>query len=219
MNGTIERYNTAIIEGVRALLHESKLPTNLWAEYVNTQTYLRNRFPHKALKGKAPLNVWSVKKFSKRHFKRIAYVFIQKRYRNKLEPNAQKGIMIGYALGYRIFFPQSRKVTDTKQIEFSSNETPIPKLSDKTECDGKRVCVTRQKGKTKGRIDVYYYPAANVRLRIGTQADDFSTHNEDISDREAHSVEIKIPNNFEESQNVLKRENWCSAMKEELEVF
>ncbi|GBM18143.1 Retrovirus-related Pol polyprotein from transposon TNT 1-94 [Araneus ventricosus] len=199
MNGVAEQYNKTIIEGVRGLLHESKLPKNLWAEFVNTQNYRRNRFPHKVLKGRAPLNIWSDKKFSERHFKRIgcvAYVFIPKHYRNKLEPNAQKG-MIGYALntlGYRILFPQNGKVADTKHVkfnesilavdsnvqmkdnkfrmidsfsdfEFSSNETPIPKLSDKNEHDWKRVCVTRKKGKTKGRIDVYYYPEAKVRLR------------------------------------------------------
>ncbi|GBN22002.1 Retrovirus-related Pol polyprotein from transposon TNT 1-94 [Araneus ventricosus] len=290
MNGVAERYNRTIIEGVRALLHESKLPKTLWAELVNTQNYLRNRFPHKSLKGKAPLNVWSDKKFSVRHFKRIgcvAYVFIPKRYRNKLEPNAQKGIMMGYALntlGYRIFFPQSGKITETKHVKFnesilgvdsnvqmkdnkfrmvdsfsdfelSSNKTPMPELSDKTECEWKRVCVTRQKGKSKGRIDVYYYPESKVRLRskhevkkyceskgidynpdnfdfspklilddnkpnaIETQSDDFSTDIEDISDSEAHLVDIKIPNNFKESQMVPERENWCNAMKEELEIL
>ncbi|GBL53514.1 hypothetical protein AVEN_200802-1 [Araneus ventricosus] len=193
--------------------------------------------------------------------------------------------MIGYALntlGYRIFFPQSGKITETKHLKFdesilgvdsnvqmkdnkfrmidsfsdfelSSNETPMPKLSDKTECDWKRVYVTRQKGKSKGRIDVYYYPESKVRLRskneakkyceskgidynpdnfdfspklilddnepnaIETQSDDFSTDIEDISDSEAHLVDIKIPNNFKESQMVPERENWCNAMKEELE--
>ncbi|GBM80703.1 hypothetical protein AVEN_137224-1 [Araneus ventricosus] len=275
---------------MRALLQESKLPKNLWAEFVNTQNYLRNRFPHKALKGKAPLNVGSDKKFSVRHFKRIgcvAYIFIPKRYRNKLETNAQKGIMIGHALntlGYKIFFLQSGEVIETKHVkfnesilgvnsnvqmkdnkfrmidsfsdfEFSSNESPIPKPSDKTECDWKRICVTRQKGKTKGRLDVYYYPEAKVRSRsknevkkcceskgidynpdrfdfspklilndnepnaIGTQSDEFSTDVEDISDSEAHLVDIKIPNNFKESQNAPERENWCSATKEEIEIL
>ncbi|GBM31679.1 hypothetical protein AVEN_101293-1 [Araneus ventricosus] len=128
-------------------------------------------------------------------------------------------------------------------FEFSSNETSIPKPSDKTECDWKRVCVIRQKGKSKGRIDVYYYPEAKLRLRsknevkkyceskgidynpdnfdfssklilndneqntIEIQSDDFSTDIEDISDNEAHLVDIKIPKNFKESQNVPKREN------------
>ncbi|GBM83816.1 hypothetical protein AVEN_134519-1 [Araneus ventricosus] len=231
MNSVVERYKRTIIEGVRALLHESKLPKNLGAEFVNTQNYLRNRFPHKALKGKAPLIVWSDKKFSVRHFQRIgcvAYIFMPKRYRNKLETNAQK------------------------DFEFSSNETSIPKPSDKTEYDWKRVCVTRQKGKTKGRIDAYYYPEAKVRLRsnnevkkcceskgidynpdkfyfspklilndnepnaIGTQSDEFSTDVEDIPDSEAHLVDIKIPNNFKESQNVSERENCCIATKEEI---
>ncbi|GBM52890.1 hypothetical protein AVEN_28196-1 [Araneus ventricosus] len=145
---------------------------------------------------------------------------------------------MGYALntlGYRIFFPQSGKITETKHVKFnesilgvnsnvqmkdnkfrmvdsfsdfelSSNETPMPKLLDKTECDWKRVCVTRQKDDNK--------PNA-----IETQSDDFSTDIEDISDSEAHLVDIKIPNNFKESQMVPERENWCNAMKEELEIL
>ncbi|GBM78871.1 Retrovirus-related Pol polyprotein from transposon TNT 1-94 [Araneus ventricosus] len=41
MNSVAERYNTTIIEGVRGLLHESKLPKNLWAEFVNKKFYVR----------------------------------------------------------------------------------------------------------------------------------------------------------------------------------
>ncbi|GBL72856.1 Retrovirus-related Pol polyprotein from transposon RE1 [Araneus ventricosus] len=54
---------------------------------------------------------------------------------------------------------------------------------------------------------------------IETQSDDFSTDIEDISDSEAHLVDIKIPNNFKESQMVPERENWCNAKKEELEIL
>ncbi|GBN53751.1 hypothetical protein AVEN_150631-1 [Araneus ventricosus] len=104
-------------------------------------------------------------------------------------------------------------------FEFSSNETPIPKPSDKTECDWKRVCVNRQKGKTKGRIDVYYYSEAKVRLRSKNEFKKCCENVEDISDSEAHLVDIKIPNNFKDSQNVPERENWCSATKEEIEIL
>ncbi|GBO09440.1 hypothetical protein AVEN_12248-1 [Araneus ventricosus] len=236
-----------IIEGIRAFLHESKLPRNLWAEFLNTQNYLRNRFPHKALKGEVPLNVRSDEEFSVRHFKMIGcvdYVFIPKRYINKLKPNAQKGIMIGYALntlGYRIFFPQSGKVTETKHVKFnelilgvdsnvqmkdnkfkmidsfsdfelSSNETKMPELSDKTECDWKRACVTRHKDNFDFSPKLILND--NEPNAIGTQLDDFSTDIEDISDSEAQLVDIKIPKNFKESQTVPERENWCSAMKE-----
>ncbi|GBO21353.1 hypothetical protein AVEN_130253-1 [Araneus ventricosus] len=99
----------------------------------------------------------------------------------------------------------------------------LPKPSDKTERDWKLVCVTRQKGKTKRRIDVYYYPEAKVRLRSKNVEkcceNEFSTDVEDISDSEAHLVDIKIPNNFKESQNVHERANLCSATKEEIEIL
>ncbi|GBN81849.1 hypothetical protein AVEN_56847-1 [Araneus ventricosus] len=37
------------------------------------------------------------------------------------------------------------EIMDNSDFELSSNETPMPKLSDKTECDWKRACVTIQK--------------------------------------------------------------------------
>ncbi|GBN16857.1 Retrovirus-related Pol polyprotein from transposon TNT 1-94 [Araneus ventricosus] len=215
MNGVAERYNRTIIEGVRALLHESKLPKTLWAELVNTQNYLRNRFPHKSLKGKAPLNVWSDKKFSVRHFKRIgcvAYVFIPKRYRNKLEPNAQKGIMMGYALntlGYRIFFTQSGKITETKHIKFNESILGVDS----------NVQMKDNKFRMIDSFSDFELSNDNKLNAIETQSDDFSTDIEDISDSEAHLVDIKIPNNFKESQMVPERENWCNALKEELEIL
>lgn len=79
------------------LISRSNLPKSLWAELVHTVQYLRNRFPHKKLKGKAPLNVWHGKSFSVRHVGSDAYVHIPNRYRSKLDKRSQKRMFIGYA--------------------------------------------------------------------------------------------------------------------------
>jgi transposase InsO family protein len=53
-NGVSERLNRTLCEKLRALLFESGLPLKLWSRLVETATYLKNRSPTKALRGKTP---------------------------------------------------------------------------------------------------------------------------------------------------------------------
>jgi len=48
-NGVVERANRTIIEMARCMLQQSGLPQSLWAEAVNTATFIRNRCPTKCL--------------------------------------------------------------------------------------------------------------------------------------------------------------------------
>ena len=50
-NGVAERLNRTLVEGVRAMLADSKLTHRFWAEALSTMAYLRNRSPTKALGG------------------------------------------------------------------------------------------------------------------------------------------------------------------------
>ena len=45
-NGVAERLNRTLIEGVRTMLADSKLPHRFWAEALLTAVYLQNRSPH-----------------------------------------------------------------------------------------------------------------------------------------------------------------------------
>ena len=53
-NGVSERNNRTVMERVRAILHETNLPKELWMELVSTVVYLKNRSPTIAVKGKTP---------------------------------------------------------------------------------------------------------------------------------------------------------------------
>eukprot|EP00253_Pinus_taeda_P008421 PITA_08421 len=53
-NGVVERKNRIIMEAVRAMLHDQKIPKFLWAEAANTIVYVQNRCPHQALGSKTP---------------------------------------------------------------------------------------------------------------------------------------------------------------------
>ncbi|GBN72652.1 Retrovirus-related Pol polyprotein from transposon TNT 1-94 [Araneus ventricosus] len=107
MNGVAKRYNRTVLEGERSLLNEGKLPANMWAEALLAFTYLKNRFIHRKT-NKTPLELWCGKKLSIRHIKRygcLAFAYVPKAHRNKLQRRSRPGVFIGYTLktvGYRI---------------------------------------------------------------------------------------------------------------------
>ena len=53
-NGLSERMNRTLVEAVRSMLSDSKLPKMFWAEALSTATYFRNRSPNVALNNITP---------------------------------------------------------------------------------------------------------------------------------------------------------------------
>ena len=58
-NGVAKRLNHTLIEAVRTMLADSKLPHRFWAEALSTAVYLRNCSPTKALGVVTPYEAWS----------------------------------------------------------------------------------------------------------------------------------------------------------------
>ena len=106
-NGAAERLNRTLMERVRAMLSDSALPNNLWAEAVVTANYIRNRSPVTGA-SKTPWELFHGSKpdVSKlRTFGACAYAHVPDQLRRKLDSKAQRGVMVGYAVdtkGYRI---------------------------------------------------------------------------------------------------------------------
>ena len=72
----------------------------LWAKTYNTVVYLQNRIPHRALGHVTLEEAFSGKKPDVGHlriFWCIAYSYVPKDKRTKLEPTAEKGIFEGYS--------------------------------------------------------------------------------------------------------------------------
>ncbi|GBN73143.1 Retrovirus-related Pol polyprotein from transposon TNT 1-94 [Araneus ventricosus] len=281
MNGVAERYNRTALEGVRSLLNEGKLPANMWAEALLAFTYLKNRFIHRKT-NKTPLELWCGKKPSIRHIKRygcLAFAYVPKAHRNKLQNRSRPGVFIGYALktvGYRIWYPDEDKVEETKHVFFNESKIGMdsfPNKNDSTSTvtfmpeqveeyltieekeppiqestssiEWKRVTKKREKGKTAGRVDVYYYPKPGVRLRslkeVKNYCDneninfdpkefDFSTKrelknltDEDLSEEsseEEHSAMVtEIPKSYREAIVSSLKEKWINAMETEISIL
>ena len=66
-NGVAERLNRTLVETVRSMLIDSKLPHKFWAQALSTATYLRNRSPTKVIEGMTPYEAWTKEKPQAEH--------------------------------------------------------------------------------------------------------------------------------------------------------
>ncbi|GJT90315.1 ribonuclease H-like domain-containing protein [Tanacetum coccineum] len=107
-NGVAERKNRTLIEAVRTMLVDSKLPTTFWAEAVNTTCYVLNRVlvikphnktPYELIHGRPPL------------------IDLMKPFRDhlgKFDGKADEG----YFVGYSVLF-------DVESLSISMNYVPV----------------------------------------------------------------------------------------------
>lgn len=56
-NGLVERMNKTLIDKVRCILIQAKLPKSLWTENLNTACYLVNLSPSIAIEFKTPFEL------------------------------------------------------------------------------------------------------------------------------------------------------------------
>ena len=61
-NGVAERMNRTLVEAVRSMLSDAKLPRKFWAEALSTAVYLRNHSPTRAIQGRKPFEAWTREK-------------------------------------------------------------------------------------------------------------------------------------------------------------
>ena len=102
-NGLIERDNRTVIEAARAMLYHRILPEELWSEAVHTAVYLLNRTVNKLTGDKTPFELYYGRKPRVNHIKVfgcLAFMKAQEKkrsgYQKKLEPRADKGVLVGY---------------------------------------------------------------------------------------------------------------------------
>jgi Reverse transcriptase (RNA-dependent DNA polymerase) len=131
-NGVAERKNRHILEITRALLIETNVPNTFWDNAITFAIYLMNRIPTQINNFETPLQSFSahlklnsVLNLTPKIFGCTAYVHIQKQYRSKLEPRAEKCIFLGMGhnqKGYKCYNPNTRKFYTTMDVTFLENE-------------------------------------------------------------------------------------------------
>jgi hypothetical protein len=124
-NGVSERMNRTLVETVRSMLADSRLPHRFWAEALSTAAYLINRSPTKTLDGKTPFQAWYGKKPNVNHLRVFgcsAYIHVPKDKRKKLDPKAKKCIFLGYGTsrkGYRLYNWKTSGIIHSRDVVFN----------------------------------------------------------------------------------------------------
>ncbi|PLW49320.1 hypothetical protein PCASD_02649 [Puccinia coronata f. sp. avenae] len=130
-NGMAERANQAILTKARCLLVQSKLPKMFWSDAINTATQLSNLTPSNTRRMKVPYETWTGRKANLealRPFGCRTYSLIPKEKREfKLDPTAEKGIMVGYENDfstYRVYKIEEKRIVRGRNIKFEEETFP-----------------------------------------------------------------------------------------------
>jgi len=129
-NGTSERMIRTLVTKARALLLDSRLPDELWAEAVHTANYLHTRSPSRSIGGKTPYELLYGTTPDLSHLRRfgcIAYKLLPKEQRlGKFGARARPCAFVGYVHNtqkiWRIWDPVIGKTVQASDIRFDESE-------------------------------------------------------------------------------------------------
>nr|GEU35214.1 retrotransposon protein, putative, Ty1-copia subclass [Tanacetum cinerariifolium] len=125
-NGVAERMNITLMDKVRCLLIQSRLPKTFWAEATCTATYLINRSPSRVIKKKTPMEMWSGHSSDYGMLRIFGCVAYPHDKQGKLEPKAVKCVLLGFldgVKGYRLYRldDESPKIVTSRNVVFNKS--------------------------------------------------------------------------------------------------
>ncbi|CAN1328581.1 Retrovirus-related Pol polyprotein from transposon TNT 1-94, partial [Linum perenne] len=126
-NGLVERKHRHVLDLARALLLESRVPSQFWVETIQTVLYLVNRQPTPVLDNNSPFGVLygNQPDYSRlRVFGCTCFVLLPKKDRTKLEAKTVRCVFLGYSdhhKGYRCYDPLQRRIHIAYHVYFLEN--------------------------------------------------------------------------------------------------
>ncbi|KAK8589774.1 hypothetical protein V6N12_024165 [Hibiscus sabdariffa] len=122
--------NRTLIERVRCLLPDAKLPRSFWVEVLNIVEHVINLSPSVPLRCDVLDKVWIGKNVSYDHLRVLdckALVHVPKDERSKLDAKTHQCIFIGYGLngefGYRLYDLVQKKLVRSRDVVFIEDQT------------------------------------------------------------------------------------------------
>ncbi|UYV60529.1 hypothetical protein LAZ67_1001422 [Cordylochernes scorpioides] len=218
-NGSAERENRTLIEAARSMIYAKNMSLKLWAEAVNTATYVLNRTGPTQIEGKTPYELWFDKKPAVDHlriFGTECFVHVPDENRRKLDAKSEKGILVGYCSnkdGYRIWMPNSNKVVTSRDVIFKET---IPTFSLDIE--------KRNKELSSNQIDEQNDTQDIEKIESNVQTSDVYNLRDrsNISkpqryiDAEINIAEGLEPKTYKEAMDSPNAQFWKEAMNEEM---
>ncbi|WVZ14283.1 hypothetical protein V8G54_011849 [Vigna mungo] len=121
--------NKTLIERVRCMLSEAKLPKHFWGEVLFTAVHVINLSPAVALNSEVSNKIWFGKNGTYDHLRVFgckAFVHVPKDERSKLDVKTRQCIFIGFGqdeFGYNLYDPIEKKVVRSHDVQFMEDQT------------------------------------------------------------------------------------------------
>jgi hypothetical protein len=127
LNEVVERMNIIIVEKIRSMLSQAKLPKSFLGEAVRTAVDLINLTPLRPLNGEIPDEVWYGKKasYDLRVFGCGAFVHVPKDERAKVNAKTKECIYLGSPrdeLGFILYYPRNKKIVRSRDVVFYEDQ-------------------------------------------------------------------------------------------------
>nr|GEY33906.1 hypothetical protein [Tanacetum cinerariifolium] len=132
-NGVVERRNCTLIEAARTMLIYAQAPLFLWAKAVATACFTQNHCIIRLRHGKTPYELLHNKLPDLSYFYvfgALCYPTNDSENLGKLQPKADIGIFIGYALtkkAFRIYNRRTRRIVEIIHVDFDELTTMASK--------------------------------------------------------------------------------------------
>lgn len=180
-NGLEERMNRTLIDKVRCLLIQSRLPKTFWAEATCTAAYLINRSPLTAMEKMTPMEMWLGHPSDYgmlRIFGCVAYSHVKQ---GKLELRAVKCVLLGYPKGVKGYMlyrldNKSPKIVTSRNVDFSESVMYKDMLKDSS--------VGTDKSVEELQVTVELQRLNNHSLEEDLTDDQEDGNDEDVEDQE-----------------------------------
>lgn len=127
-NGVAERKNRTIMNMVRSMLSEKKIPKTFWPEAANWAVHVLNRSPTLAVRNKTPEEAWSGGKPSIEYFRVfgcISHVHVPDNKRTKLDDKSITCVLLGVSeesKAYRLYDPISQRIIISRDVVFEEDK-------------------------------------------------------------------------------------------------
>ena len=123
-NGVVEKRNQTLMDMVRSMRSNTKLPQYLWTETLKTVVYILNRVPTKAV-SRTPFESFKGWKPSLRHIRVwgcLSELRIYNPQEKKLDPRTISGYFIGYAERSKGYRSHSTRIVKSRNAKFLEND-------------------------------------------------------------------------------------------------
>jgi hypothetical protein len=230
-NGLVERINRTLLNKARALLYNANLPQYLWGEAILTAVYLYNRTPHSAISYKTPYEIMYKRKPNISNIYTFGSITYYKNKGNnitKLEPRANKAILLGYNENvYKLWDLEKHKAIWSRDIKVLENKyiKDTTKNTTSTNNIQEISLSTRPKDNIKDNINTdNTIKDIDLIDIIPSQTLTDNSINNDIDNSIDDSIDelalITIdnePSTYKEAINDSNKDQWQEAMQKEID--